>query len=149
MAPRDDWLAITRSRWPLKRLSIAQGSISAASLTKLTLEDPVLKEKHSHGVKTQVRKRCGVSSKKRRYTVNYKVVFTGHAGVFDAQSSNGRADVKDNQKAAWDQVKKDLQKLDYDQITYELSCDKCGELVFVPDGESEAQFNCECSFEAS
>ncbi len=88
-----------------------------------------------------------MSSKKRRYVVEYKVLFTGSAGVFDAQSSGGKADVAENRKAAWEQVKKDLLKLDYDEISYDLSCEKCGELVFIPDGESEAQFNCDCTFE--
>ena len=86
-------------------------------------------------------------SERRIYEVGYKLVFTGCAGVYEADKVKEPIDISADLKKVWEEMGRDVRKMDPSDWELELYCLKCGEFVYL-DEENKANFNCECTTES-
>jgi hypothetical protein len=89
-----------------------------------------------------------MSSERRIYGVEYKLVFTGYTGEYEVDKVKGPTDISADMKKVWakiwETVGREVRDTNPDDWTLELSCQKCGEIIFVND-ENQAEFACECT----
>lgn len=85
-------------------------------------------------------------SEKRVFGVEYKVVFKGSVAPYEVEKKDGPADISPQIEAYWEAIRRDISKMDMDSWDIELSCERCGEIVYLNDGK--AKFECECTTES-
>ena len=89
-----------------------------------------------------------MSAERRVYEVEYKLVFTGSAGDYEADKVTGPVDISADLEKIWANIRETVERnvRDPDDWTLEFRCLKCGEIAFVND-ENQAVFACECTTE--
>tara|TARA_Y100000816_G_C25574231_1_gene309342 strand:+ start:74 stop:349 length:276 start_codon:yes stop_codon:yes gene_type:complete len=85
-------------------------------------------------------------SEKRVFGVEYKVVFEGYVAPFEVEKKEGPTELGPQVEAYWEEIKRNIRKMDMNDWQLELSCERCGGLVYLDEGK--VTFECECTTES-